>query len=42
MKEMDSRSGAKRRHNGGYGEPLQQRHGREGTLSCFDISGLVY
>ncbi|MEI8327016.1 MAG: hypothetical protein WCH44_16955, partial [Betaproteobacteria bacterium] len=44
MKVMDSRSGlgAKRRHSGGYGEHWQQRHGREGALSCFDISGLEY
>ncbi len=44
MKVMDSRSGlgAKRRHSGGYGEHLQQRHGCEGALSCFDISGLGY
>ena len=44
MKVMDSRSGlgAERRHSGGYGEHLQQRHGCEGALSCFDISGLGY
>ncbi len=39
MKVMDSRSGL---GAGGYGEHWQQRHGCEGALSCFEISGLRY
>ena len=42
MTVMDSPSalGAKRRYSAGYGEHWPQRHGCEGALSWFDISGL--
>ena len=44
MKVMDSRpgQGANRSDSRSYREDLQRRHGCEGALSCFDISGLPY
>jgi tripartite-type tricarboxylate transporter receptor subunit TctC len=44
MKAMNSSPGlgANRRHSRSYGKDLQRRHGFEGALSCFDISGLEY
>ncbi|WP_344868686.1 hypothetical protein [Comamonas faecalis] len=44
MKAMDSRpgQGANRSDSHSYREDLQRRHGCEDTLSCFDISRLLY
>ncbi len=44
MKAMDSRpgQGANRSDSRSYRKDLQRRHGGEGALSCFDISGLLY